>query len=176
MGDVLPRIIDIDDASDLATIDFNDVELAPRDVGPEEVRLRQFHSPASWPPAAVAEGDVVAYAGWPGALRKDSADLWDIDSSPYSMIGMPVRRAMSDQFTVQIDRSDIRLAFGRATEDEKDYDFRGMSGGPVFRRADLSYEFVGIIKEYHPPPYDVFAFASVEAIKSNGQLWHNTRR
>jgi len=175
LRDLDQRLIDVDDGSDLATIDLSDLTLTPRDVPQEERRPRQFHRPASWPPEAVAEGDVVAYGGWPGALRRDSSDLWDVESSAYTMIGMTVSRAMPDRFNVKLDRTDMTLAFGRTFTDTKDYDFRGMSGGPVLRRRPLCYEFVGIISEYSEV-LDQFVFTSAENIKSNGELWHNTRR
>jgi len=175
--DLDERIIDIDDGSDLANLDVSDVTLTPRDVPQEERKPRQFYQPDHWPPDSVGEQDVVAYAGWPGALRKDSADGWDIESNPYSMIGMTVTRAMPDRFNVKTDRSDITLvnAFGRTEEDEKDYDFGGMSGGPVLRRTPLHYELVGIIQQYNKT-VDQFTFTAAENIKRDGTLWHNTRR
>jgi hypothetical protein len=175
LRDLSPRLIDIDDASDLATIDIGELSLTPRDVPREALQPRQFHVPTSWPPDAVTEGDVVAYAGWPGTLRRDSADLLDIESNPYSMIGIPVTCALISRFNVKLDRSDMRLAFGRTTEDAKDYDFGGMSGGPVFRRGALSYELVGIISEYNDV-LDQFVCTSAANIKRTGALWHNTGR
>ncbi len=177
MGDIHARIIDIDDDADLVTLDVSDLELVPRDVPErEDLCFRQFYVPATWPPAEVNEGDVVAFAGWPEVLRKDNPNGWDVESNPYSMIGMEVRRVSPDQFTVRINREDTKIAFGRTAFDEKDYCLSGMSGGPVLRRNQLSYELVGVIKEYQPPPYDLFAFATVNSIKTTGELWHNTRR
>jgi hypothetical protein len=175
LDELKARLIDIDDDSDLATIDAGDLSLASRDVPRKQLQPRQFYHPARWPPEAATEGDVVAYAGWPGALRHDSADLWDIESNPYSMIGMPITSAMMDRFNVKLDRSDMTLAFGRTTEDPKDYDFGGMSGGPVLRRGTLSYELIGIISEYNEV-LDQFVCTSAANIKSTGKLWHNTRR
>jgi hypothetical protein len=170
------RIIDIDDASDLATLDATDIELSPRPSGLEELRPRQFYRPVSWPPSAVNEGDVILSGGWPKALRHDTQGMRNIEHNPYSIAAVAVTLAMPDRFRIRLDRNELTTAFGKRDWDEKDYDFRGMSGAPVLRRNPLNYELVGIISEYREPPYDTFAVTNVSNIKSDGALWHNTRR
>lgn len=170
------RLIDIDDQSDLATLDATDIELSPRPSGPAELRPRQFYRPASWPPSAVVEGDVILSGGWPGALRHDTHGKRDIEHNPYSIAAVAVTLAMPDRFRVRLNRNELTTAFGEREWDDKDYDFGGMSGAPVLRKRPLNYELVGIISEYLAPPYDTFAVTNIDNIKSDGTLWHNTKR
>ena len=169
-------VIDIDDDSDLATLDASDIELSPRPSGLAELRPRQFYRPPSWPPDAVTEGDVILAGGWPGALRHDSRGKRDIEHNPYSIAAVAVTLAMPDRFRIRLNRNELTTAFGQREWDDKDYDFGGMSGAPVLRKNRLNYELVGIISQYREPPYDTFAVTNVSNIKSDGTLWHNTKR
>jgi hypothetical protein len=173
--DVGQQLIDIDDKSDLASIDLRGWELTNRQDVRDEFVPRQYYKPSNWPPEPVNEGDVVAYAGWPGALRTESNGARNIEHNPYSIIAVKVSLATPDHFNVKLDRSDLKLAFGRTTLDAKDYDFGGMSGAPVLRKGPLAYELVGIVAEYQELA-DTFVVTAAANIKSTGQLWHNTRR
>jgi hypothetical protein len=174
--DVEDRIVDVDDAADLATIDVSDITLSNRSTGRIELRPRQFHRPASWPPAVVSEGDVILSGGWPGALRRELDGVRHLEHNPYSIAAVAVTLAMPDRFRVRLDRGQLTTAFGERGWDEKDFDFGGMSGAPVFRKRELIYELIGIVSEYREPPYDTFAVTNAANIKSDGTLWHNVNR
>jgi hypothetical protein len=170
------RLIDIDDPADLAIIDISDVTLDARPAALLELRPRQFYQPAFWPPSAVEEGDIILSGGWPGSLRTDADGMRHIDHSPYSIAAVAVTLAMPDRFRIRLNRADLTTAFGQRPWDEKDFDFGGMSGAPVLRKNAINYELIGFITEYIGPPIDTFAVCNADVIKSDGTLWHNTKR
>ena len=182
--DLDARLLDMDDGSDLATIDLADLALPPREVVRTALQPRSFFCPPVWPPQPVNEGEIVSFAGWPGSLRKDEPDNRGAEFNPYSFTDVAVTLAMQDRFRIKLDRDTASYSFGRtkADEDEKDFDLGGMSGSPVIRRTRDNYEIVGIVVEYSGRSeefgilFDIFVMTNAENVKRDGTLWHNTRR
>lgn len=185
LPDIDSRLIDVDDGSDLVTINLAGVTLAPRDTARAALQVRRFFEPPTpWPPDAVSAGDVVSFGGWPRVLRKDEPDNRGAEFNPYTITDVAVTTATLDGFRVRVDRANTSYSFVRTKgdEDEKDFDFRGMSGSPVLRRRATITELVGIVMEYLGRMsegailLDTFVMTNTGSIKRNGKLWHNTRR
>lgn len=184
LKDVDSRFIDVDEGSDLATIDLAGVTLTPRDTARGALQTRHFFSPATAWPAEASTGDIVSFGGWPGVLRKDEPDNRGAEFNPYTITNVPITSATRDSFRVRVDRSKVTYSFGRTShdEDEKDFDFRGMSGAPVLRRREGITELVGIVTEYlgfiaeGDILVDTFVMTNASSIKSDGTLRHNIRR
>lgn len=144
--DPLRSLIDQNAELDLATIDLNNLDLSKIHNGGEFGSC--LFAPSAWPPDDVAEGDFVAFGGFPGALRKRSSDLEFIFPSHSSVC--PVASVNDDHFVIQF-RSGywVGLSGYAVTEDlEVLHELGGLSGGPVFIHRGLYFELVGIIQEF----------------------------
>lgn len=177
--DIDSRLIDIDDGFDLATIDVSGIELAQRDTARMALQPRRFFEPpVPWPAEAARDGDIVSFGGWPLALRRDDPDNRGAEFNPYTVTDVPVISANLDRFRVRLSRQNTQYSFGRTRddEDERDYDFRGLSGSPVLRRSSGRIELVGFVTQYLDRMtesgilVDSFVMTNAGFIQSDGTL------
>jgi hypothetical protein len=110
---------------------------------------RFFCDLAPWPPSEVAEGDFVAFGGFPGELRQ-AACFDKLSFGSYSSGASRVASAR-DEYLVCLFEPDHWVSHGLEPEPST---IRGMSGGPVFAirhsaAGIMTYDFVGHITEFH---------------------------
>jgi hypothetical protein len=132
------RIIAVNVALDLATLSLPSVFVSASN------NRRFHHTPVSWPPKRVTAGELVLYGGYPGALREEKIRTVDFpfqwvagsvaDVSPQVIVLEPTFKTLTWL------KPEPNATFNR--------DFRGMSGGPVFRLVEeriARLELVGFI-------------------------------
>ncbi|AJX26813.1 Uncharacterised protein [Burkholderia pseudomallei] len=99
-------------------------------------------------PAIIEEGNGVAFAGFPGVLRRHDAPQ-ELNFGSYGCGATPVTAANDARFICQFERAEWVV---RAVEAEP-ATIGGLSGGPAFLIKQspaglITYEFAGIIYEY----------------------------
>ncbi|OXI34304.1 hypothetical protein CFB89_05815 [Burkholderia sp. AU16741] len=114
-------------------------------------------------PVVVGEGNGVAFAGFPGALRRHDAPQ-GLNFGSYGCGATPVTAANDERFICQFDRDDWVV---RADEAEPQT-IGGLSGGPAFliRQSSaglISYEFAGIVYQFSED-YELLYIAQAAAI------------
>jgi hypothetical protein len=184
LRDIDSRFIDLDEGSDLATIDLGGVTLTPRDTARAALQTRSFFNPATPWPAEASVDDIVSFGGWPGVLRRNEFDNRGAEFNPYTITNVPITGVTLDSFRARVDRRNVTYSFGRTRndEDEADFDFRGFSGAPVLRRRNDITELVGIVMEYlgfmadSDVLVDTFVMTNASSIKNDGTLRHDIRR
>ena len=121
----------------------------------------QFFAPASWPPLRAAEGDDVAFCGFPGEWRET------VDYDSFRFASYSVRERVTAvgnlSFICAFDRQSWLTHFYYKGADSL-REFGGMSGGPAFALRNLNFEFVGAVQKY------AIHFAHAGLIGSNGHI------
>jgi hypothetical protein len=133
---------------DLAVIGLSPTQTAELRAGKHEFG-KHFVEPPAWPPAPVAEGDFVAFGGFPGSLRQ-VLSFNELNFGSYSSGGAQVTSSSEHHFVCQFDRENW-VKCGNEPEPEI---IGGLSGCPVFaiRRTHgtdiATYELVGFVYEF----------------------------
>lgn len=114
-------------------------------------------------PSIIDGGTGVAFAGFPGALRRHDAPR-ELNFGSYGCDATPVTTANDERFICQFDRAEWVV---RAVEAEPET-IGGLSGGPAFliRQSSaglISYEFAGIIYQFSED-YELLYIAQAAAI------------
>ena len=133
-----------------------DLDLATFDVPPIFVsshsRSLVYHTPASWPPAPLSQGELVIYGGYPGALREVSPGKADFAFQSFIWRVTDITDA---NIVMHVDFPN--LFWPNHEEQRMNENVGGVSGGPVFRIIEqlqtpekrVYLELVGIVYEYH---------------------------
>jgi hypothetical protein len=136
------------EALDLAVVHLTDAQVWELREYQVEGFGRHFVEPPAWPPGNVAEGDFVAFGGFPGALRR-AMSFRELNFGSYSSGAMRVTTSRDDYIICQFDRDNLV----RSGYEPEPTTIGGLSGGPAFAihhtDADLVwYEFIGIVYEF----------------------------
>ncbi len=100
-----------------------------------------------WPPKLPQVGKGVVYAGFPGTVRKRTAPR----EFNFGLVsgGTVVNSVSETRLITRLDRDDLVDPLGHGLPPE-DFDFRGMSGGPVLATIEtnvVSWFLAGVISE-----------------------------
>lgn len=165
--DPLQNLVDESDEEelDLATISLSNKNLAEIHDGSEIGSC--IIRPTVWPPADVAEGDYVAFGGFPG-LWRDRPTPTDFVFSSFSNGACRVAAVGGDYFVVQFERENWIQSFAYDKREDL-YALGGLSGGPVFINRHLHLEFVGIIYQYSRS-YDLMRVRAAKLIRTDGSI------
>ncbi|WP_321889503.1 hypothetical protein [Paraburkholderia bannensis] len=114
-------------------------------------------------PVTIDEGNGVAFAGFPGTLRRHDAPQ-ELNFGSYGCGATPVTAANDERFICQFDRAEWVVRGGEAEPET----IGGLSGGPAFliRQSSaglISYEFAGIIYQFSED-YELLYIAQAAAI------------
>lgn len=144
----LAQLVAEDATLDIAVIAVTDAQVRELREYRVENFGRNFVVPPAWPPGGVAEGDFVAFGGFPGSLRRVMS--WrELSFGSYSSGAAGVTVVGKDYLVCQFDRTNwVKCGY-----EPEPSTIRGLSGGPAFavRRAGadiLWYEFIGIVYEF----------------------------
>jgi|SRR6202051_2205467 len=174
------KLIDEDRDSDIAVLDRSGVSF---DRDAIELPELESYVVTEWPPVPVSVGDIVILGGWPRSGREGGESGQDVTFDSYSIAATDVTDVFPDRFHCKLDRSQWKVFRGGAEDQGRlsERDFSGLSGSPVMRiaradgRNELRPTVVGFIMEYNPT-MDKHVITSAENVRSDGSLWHNTRR
>lgn len=167
VGDALidPEALLIDESErlDLATFNFESIVGSVPNLMPTN-----FHEPRAWPPGDVSEGDIVAFAGFPGEWR-DQASPVDMQFYQFSQ-SATVIESVADEHVA------VRIALDESTflvRERELFSFAGgLSGAPAFVwRNDkvLTSELVGFVYEYQPT-LDILYIRRARCLSDDGTL------
>jgi hypothetical protein len=141
-------LVDYSSELDLATFELSPILLA--------ASRASAHGAPKWPPARLAESEIVVLGGYPGLLRiEENGRL----GTPFVSFLAPVAQASPDHSAVQLNLEDAYWpdgSGGLAPASE----LGGMSGGPLFRYRPEPvehFELVGFIYQASPSYGIVFA-------------------
>ena len=157
--DIRSRVIVRDRDLDLATIEVSDVLVGPTGAS--------FHAPTMWPPAPVAEGEVVLCGGYPGRVRVEhevSADL------PFQWFIGRATSASAHNVSLHLNFEGMHMPLGDAGTLNRV--IGGMSGGPLFRFVSAPIEHllqVGVIYQYHES-YELILARPASLIGADGTI------
>lgn len=163
--DLSRQLIDENQNLDIATILLTNEQLAQITVSAEIGAL--VFEPREWPAIRPLEGAYVAFGGFPGAMRQ-TLSFRDIEFHSWSVGACRIDSSSDRQFITAFDREGWQRIFGDPSKMDLNI-LGGLSGGPVFILRGLSWDLVGIIKEYHEG-FDAMLFASLERVRSNGTI------
>jgi hypothetical protein len=108
---------------------------------------RMQHKPLNWPPVRIEKDEFVVYGGYPGILRENKVRTADL---PFQWIAGGVSDATTH--TIVLEPGFETLTWLNPEPNRVfNRDFRGMSGGPVFRVVDdaiVRLELVAVIYEF----------------------------
>jgi hypothetical protein len=158
------RLIDRDARLDLATFDVPEVFVT--------AGAKAYHTPASWPPPPLKQGELVLYGGCPGALREpDGRDIvW-----PFQSFTWLATEVTDVSIALHVDFQNL---FWPGHENERiNENPGGISGGPVFRVIEdlqgadkrVYLELAGIAYEYYDPWETVLA-RHIRHVSADGSL------
>lgn len=119
---IAERVIALHEGIDLATLRVSPAEVAA--IG--RTVLTGFNT--NWPPRLADVESFVTYCGWPGKGRRWLAPR-EISFGLVAMAGK-VTAAYETRISIQIERENLERVLGNQ-DMPKNYDFGGMSGGPV---------------------------------------------
>jgi len=126
-----------------------------------------IHNSPSWPPAKLAESDIVILGGYPGNRRLEGAQA--LDSDFVSFIGR-IAQSSDDHASMYLNIPNSHWPQGERLCESPN--LGGMSGGPVFRLITdpiESLEFSGVIYESHQT-YELVFCSHASFIRSDGTL------
>jgi hypothetical protein len=152
-------VIDSDKKLDLATFDLPLVLATATGA--------TVHNSPAWPPASLAESDLVIVGGYPGNRRSEKAHT--LDSDFVSFISR-IAQSCDDHASVYLNMPNSHWPQSERLSDSPD--LGGMSGGPVFRLITEpleSLEFAGVVYESHQT-YEVVLCRHASVIRSDGML------
>jgi hypothetical protein len=163
--DPLDQLLSESSNADLAVLKLTEAQADEMVADGSHIGSR-FFVPPSWPPVRAAEGDDVAFCGFPGEWR-EAVNYDSLQFASYS-IGDRVTGVGKLAFFCAFDRQSWLKRFDYKGADSLP-EFRGMSGGPAFALRSLNFEFVGVIKEYAADT-DAIYFAHAGLIGSDGHI------
>jgi hypothetical protein len=116
--------------------------------------------PEAWPPTSPAEGEFVAFAGFPRRYREDNGPGLIL----LGAIGGILRvESVSDRrLTSVLNRDDLVLTKGHEIA-PRGSEIGGLSGGPVFRIVNGKIELAAVFKE-DSVLYDAYFFAPMASV------------
>jgi len=163
--DPLAQLIDENERLDLATIRLTE-EQAKAITSQGKIGSCIF-KPISWPPPLPKEGEFVAFGGFPGTLRS-ILSFDELEFCSWSSGASEIVSVSDFQFASVFQREYWVKSFGNSHYMDITA-LGGMSGGPVFIKRKLYWDFIGIVKEYHEA-YDTVFFASLRFVQQNGTI------
>jgi hypothetical protein len=116
----------------------------------------------------VAEGDYVAFGGFPGQWR----NVLDFDALEFASFSSGATRVTSVgklSFIYEFAREFWVKSFHYKGMEDSFAEFGGLNGGPAFILRQLHWDFVGIIHQYSPDS-DALYFRHAGLIRSDGQV------
>ena len=162
IDDLEARIIEINEARDMATFDLEDFDLVQ--IGGEPIAPLE-----SWPPLPPEENRGIMLGGFPGGDRQIIAPM-EVDFGLFTALGT-ARRVTDDQVTWMVDR-DNGVVEGDLPPH---YDLGGISGAPLiskfFRNGIESYRLAAIISEAQPQLEYVVA-RRADVLRADGTFLH----
>ena len=161
--DPLERLLDVDDALDIASFDLADLNHTKAGVrgGP-----LTFHEPTVWPPNPVVPGDFVSLSGFPGAW-KDVYPGGKVEHDTFSVGPQEVTSVSEGRIACVFERGNWVQSSGTRGVDLKE--LGGMSGGPVFILRRLHWELAGIITDFSES-FDLLYAAPARRLAYNGRI------
>ena len=163
--DPLEQLIDENARLDLAAIRLTHEQVT--EITSEGEIGSCVFTPVEWPPPILAEGDFVAFGGFPGRLRTVMS-FDELEFGTWSSGASKVCSVSEHQFVSSFERDYWVQSFGS----QYHMDLRalgGMSGGPAFINRGLYWDLVGIVFNYHEN-YDTVMFSSLRAMNTNGTI------
>lgn len=124
--------------------------------------------PVEWPPAEVADDDVLALAGFPGIWRQEVA-AEHLRFYSFSSGATAVDSLASDHLYTQIKPDQCVASMEDRLEVES---LGGLSGGPVFAWRTgvvLRAEFIGIVTEYQES-WDLLHIRRANCLRADGTI------
>lgn len=157
--DIASRVLDRDAEVDVATIEVSEVLVGTTGAS--------FHAPPTWPPAPLAEGEVVLCCGFPGKLRQENIATADL---PFQWFIGRATTVSAHNISLHLDLPNLHVPLG--AEQQLNPVLGGMSGGPVFRFVPAPIEHlvqVGIIYQYHES-YELLLARPVHLLRGDGTV------
>lgn len=157
--DIRHRVVARERDLDLATIDVSDVLVGPTGAS--------FHAPLKWPPAPVAQGDVVLCAGYPGRVRVEHEVTADL---PFQWFIGRATSVSAHNLSLHLNFEGMHMPLGDV--ENLNRVIGGMSGGPLFRFVSTPIEHleqVGVIYQYHES-YELMLARPVFLINDDGSI------
>ncbi|TET99699.1 MAG: hypothetical protein E3J23_04250 [Candidatus Stahlbacteria bacterium] len=140
----LDQIIAESEELDIVTISLTPEQAKEISAGGEIGSL--FFMPPFWPPNSVNEKDFVAFGGFPGRWRQHLSSN-EIMFDTYSSGACGVASVTDEYIVCQFEREYWVVTLDLHNKEEL-YDISGLSGGPVFIKRSLHWEFIGIIYQF----------------------------
>jgi hypothetical protein len=122
-------LIDYSSSLDLATFELSPILLA--------ASRALAHGAPNWPPAPVAESDIVIVGGYPGLLRTEESGRL---GTPFVSFLAPIAQTSSDHSAIQLNLEDAYWPDGSGGIAPAS-ELGGMSGGPLFRFRTQPVEY-----------------------------------
>jgi hypothetical protein len=163
--DPVAQLISENENLDLAVIGLRD-DQAKEIIGDGDIGS-SFFRPVSWPPKRVAQGDFIAFGGFPGQWRTQS-DLDTLEFGTYSVGASGVTTVGDSYFVAQFEREYWVQVLNNKGVDHL-ADLGGLSGGPAFVQRGLRFDFVGVTYEFSSN-YELLYLRHSGLISSNGQI------
>ncbi|HVN00648.1 MAG TPA: hypothetical protein VMT68_10575 [Caulobacteraceae bacterium] len=167
IGDLANRIIDVNDALDLATIDLNDGLL--RRVSPAWGRVLVLEL---WPPKPPAEDRGIMLAGYPARMRWRPA-AGQLMFVPWVVLSV-ARGVSDDQITWRFASEYLASTPLYPVPAEEAFQLGGISGGPVLRVGEspsgiVAYRLARIISEARPE-YECVIARRADYVREDGSI------
>jgi len=163
--DPLAQLISESDDFDLAVIGLRDDQA--KEITSDGEIGSSFFRPVSWPPKPVAQGDFIAFGGFPGQWRTQ-LDLDALEFGTYSVGSSGVTTVGDNYFVSQFEREYwVQVLNNKGPEHLSE--LGGLSGGPAFVQRGLGFDFVGVIYEFSSN-YELIYLRHSELIGSDGQI------
>lgn len=170
--DPLARLYSENDLVDLAVLRLDGLRIdVHRDGGVPRLELFKRKK---WPPQPPRAGDRVFFAGWPEVGRSVDVEEREVSFRPYSWIGMEIRNAGYDQFSILFERDKFQGVTGWETPDQlAERNLSGLSGSPIFRDPStdgrLAADLIGFVKQYNPD-LDYLVATSALNLRGDGKI------
>jgi hypothetical protein len=163
--DPLSQLISENEDLDLAVIGLR-YEQAKEITGDGEIGS-SFFRPVSWPPKPVAQGDFIAFGGFPGQWRTQ-LDSDALEFGTYGIGASGVTTVGDAYFVSQLEREYWVQVLNNKGVDHI-ADLGGLSGGPAFVQRGLGFDFVGVIYEFSSN-YELLYLRHSGLIGADGQI------
>lgn len=153
------RLIDINRRLDLATYKLSDVVVN----GSRSI----VHSPRTWPPTDIADGELVILGGWPGILREKATGQTHFYFASFIT---RIDQTSADHLAVHLNLAEAHGLAGLLVPTSPD--LGGSSGGPVFRIREepiVLLELVGVVYQY-TAAFELLRGRRASSIRSNGTI------
>jgi hypothetical protein len=160
-----PEASVIDESERLDLVVFDLTQVATRTP---LLRESNFYEPRHWPPADVAESDVLAFVGFPGEWREQEGRL-DLYFHKINYGAASIESVSEDRICSRLALDEVTYFVRNKTGFES---AGGLSGAPVFvwrRGVLLTGELVGFVYE-HQAAFDLLFIRRATSIQASGKL------